>query len=90
MEIYRASLIRRVVIADFGIALCLNDATEEEKNMFAGTPGFIAPEVVNHTRKDLYQADSMCYFFQYHFANTHLVFSFGMLMFEVAIHLKLI
>ena len=89
MEISGISLIGRVVIADLGIALCLDDATEEEKNMFAGTPGFIAPEVVNHTCKDLYQADSMCYF-TIIFANIHPVFSFGMLMFEVTIHLKLI
>lgn len=59
MEIHGASLIRRVVIADLGIALCLDGATEEEKNMLAGTLGFVAPEIVNHTCKDLYQADSM-------------------------------
>ena len=70
MEIYHAPLIRRVVVADLGIALCLDDATEEEKNMSAGTPGFIAPEVVNHTCKDLYQADSMCYFFSISFLLT--------------------
>ena len=67
MEIHRVSVIGRVVVADLGIALCLDEATEEEKNRSAGTSGFIAPEVVNHTCKDLYQADSMCYFFKSHF-----------------------
>src|SRR5690606_24495908 len=54
----------------------------KEMQMIAGTPGFIAPEVLNHTCEDLYKADGKqkSSLDVSHFIP---VYSFGMILYEL-------
>src|SRR5690606_25146284 len=59
VEFVGYSKVNRVVIADFGVAICLDECIPEERikemQRIAGTPGFIAPEILNQICEDLYK-----------------------------------